>query len=455
MKKNIILTSLLFLYFNLFSISPLLELCNLSLEHNLEVQSQRNNLDSTLKNKKLNFTGFMPQVSIYSKAYYHQDGIEFTEPEYAGFEVSVSQFLPWGLTVYLEPEFLWIKNDSEKDEYIKQHILSLDISQSLLPAAFYFGRKNPYFSIPENQVQIADYNLCIREYSILDSILNSIINLRINDRNTKLAELNLCLCEKKYNAALLLEQKGNINKVVFFQQQQKLMEAKNNLNNLLDSKKSLIQDLQSLCGFTLSVEELELLFEDLYRSEDLFLEFSDNFEFWNYEYYVNLRRQEQKLNYENMKSEYLINKENYAPKLIASVECDYSSDTNHSFEVSLGFDLSNTLNKNKLQLKKKFKNNESLYLEESKQNEQFYKSKIDSYKSRFVKLMDENQSLESEVENMKKIYSDYNELYIQNKCSEVDFLEVKNTCFQLMYRYENNKDLINYYELLLNMELSR
>lgn len=454
-KKIMILVSLLFLSLNIYSLSSFVDLCNRSLNNNLELKEYRENVTKATRNKKLNYTNFLPSIGIYSKVYYEQDGIEFLKPGYTGLTLELSQFLPWGLNVNLEPEFLYIKENSKENDYIKQHILTMELTQSLLPAAFYFGRKNPYFSIPEKEMKITDYRYFSKEYSILDSLLNAVMNLRSNVRSIEIAGLNLEMCEKKYNAAYLLEQKGNINKAVYFQQKQYLLDAKNNLNNLLVSQKSILQTLQTLGGFTFSMEELVLMIDDLFYSEDIFTDFLENFDFWNYEYYIDLEKKQKNLSLENMKSNYLISREQYAPKMYAAVECDYTSDTNHNFEISLGFDLSSVLNKDKLQLKKNFKNSEALFKEEMNQDNEFYKSTIKSYESRFIKLMDENQALETEVMEMEKIFLDYNKLYKNNKCSELDFLEVKNIYYQLVYKFDNNKDLINYYELLLNMELSR
>lgn len=455
-KKSILILLLLISPMSLFCQNVFIDLCNKALEHNLQVQTARLNAEKNKKQHQLLFTQYLPMIELNSEISYEESKFNLEYPESAGVSGTITQRFPWGAWMVAKPGFYYIKkDDNDKNEYESLVRLSVELSQSLSPAFLHFGQANAELNLPKIYRKQSDNSLLYEEYSLLDSMLSLIMRIRRNERNLKLAQSNLDLIQKRFKVTEELMTSRSLNQINFYNERQNLFNAKNNLENSMDTRNQLMNELQQITGISLNEDEKIILIEELCSLENYFLDFQWYFGFWNFYYSKNLRLQQSEIKLERIKSEFNLAKQDFAPRLILAADWNYDKIDGHSVQASIGFDISNLWNSEKLRLKKEYKKESGIALEEKLQGEKLLEEVTHNYEKALERCMVENQNLEIELKDMEQFYNDYSKLYSLKQCSELDFLQAKNAWLQTVYEFENNTEILNYYKLLLKVDLSQ
>lgn len=454
MKKTVFSIIFISLFGLCYSQSSFIDLCNLSLEQNHSLKVSAYEMEKARKNRKLLFTNYFPEFSFYSAIQYDEKDFQFDAPQSLQFYGEIKQYLPWGTSFYAQPVFGFQKNtlDMTYEPYAK---LSIDIAKSMFPYFLDFKSKNPEKILLQNDLTQKQILKLSDEYELLDSLLQIIMNLKKIYRNISMEEMKLELYQKELGSIEELISKGNLSKVSFFSQQQQVLQVKSNLENYKNNKKNEVLKLKQILGFSISDDELEALLIEICNSDENFLHFRNEFSYWNLLYKIQLEESKLNLRMENLKSGYVYKRQSNAPSLNISLDCTYDSIEGHKIEASIGFDFSKLLQSEKLIQRKDFYEQEKLLKEEKAQNLEYTKELYLSYQRAYDKLFEENEIIKNELSFLEKIYLDYCELFSAKKCSELDFLQIRNTYYQMYYELENSIDRLNYYKLLLNMELSK
>lgn len=361
-----------------FANNCVLSLCDKALENNFELKQYKLNNQKALYAQKTVFLNYLPQFSFFSGVNYTQHKFDLSYPESTSVYGSISEYLPFGATLQIEPGFYYIKYDQDTNDYESATTISLEYSQSLLPSWINLCIKNPETSLVKNAKKSSDYDLLAKEYQILDSMLALVIQIRNNERQFIMAKYNVELYTTRYEAMNELTKQGNQTKANFFTERQNLLNAKNTLDSITEKRKSLFCELQELIGFTLQEKDMDNLYTQLLNDFSWAINFNHKYWFWNFLYAWDIQFRKSAIQEENLKLTFYLEKQNYAPKLILNLEADYNYEENHSFAANIGFDFSECFSSKNLSLKNDYKKQKAMLQEENEQSKKLLSELLSS-----------------------------------------------------------------------------
>lgn len=455
MKK--IISILLFLYTIPVSAESFFQLlCSTFYKENLSIKKDfmEEKLYRIRKNEQ--YIKVLPKINLYGSLYYSEENFEKEYPEYAKLWTEINQDFLWGSKLSLTGEFSYnnISEEDNKYEYEGQTSVSATFIQSMAPYIFSFPIKNPEFYINKLNYLSTVAKVKYDSFNIINKFLLTYLDYKELKRQIEIKYKNLIYYEELFSSEKQLYDAEKGSYINLYDKNQKLLSEKNEYENLKKQEEQFILAFQEFCNYMLTFQETKTLLE---KSEseawaDIFFDF---FPEWNIDNFFDYEQQINNYDLDKIKTQFLYNRQTYAPKIILSASCSYNSTNKHNFELCVGFDFSSVFTPENLNLKKEYNLQKQILLDSI----QLKVKKNDDLKNTYLQNLKyfnlKSDQLSERLDFAETLYKDYEDLYRSGKCSKLDLMSAELNYLQIKNELMNNNDKIFYYNLLLKVEISK
>lgn len=467
MKKSLFL--LLFLVgFNLYSktteksseieINSFTSLCNYGLENNINIKSKKIDYIASQKEVTGSYLSYIPKFNIVGGIEYSEnEKIDLYKPENFFGQIDIIQNIPGIGELEIIPLYKRIKTTSKKNNdnpysYFNYYDLSVNFTQSIVPYWYGFNFHNPKTYIPKNNRLLRELDLLSEEFNFLKSVITIMNDIKQCYYCIEILEKKLVLYNKIYDSYMNLYNNQNGNSNSLFSTLEKISSTKKELDEIIRKKDSNIISLKHSINFTKDTKDFENIIKKCITEENWYEDFKKEFNYWNYDYICEIEVNKIMLNKEIEYSEYLLERQNLAPQFYLKGNVNYSKETNHNFEVQIGFDFSPLVDSKKVSYKYEHKEKCNLLEEQIETLKQNNIEEKKSYEEVLSNKTKEYSLMSKDLENRKKIFSDYNFLYNEKKCSEIELLQSELSFMEFKFELNELENDINFYKLLLSKD---
>lgn len=449
--KKIILFMLLSLSAKLYcQDSTLLFMCQEALKNNMQIKQAEENYISAKKYYTASFFQYMPMFILEGDSSFYkmdfkklrEEKTEFVIPDYYSANGTVYQKIPGGAELRVTPVY-----DSNNTAGV-----SVYYSQSLFPYWLKFGAKNPDLYSGKLQKKMAAENLEMSKHEILDAMIQYFINYRDLRNRINLAEEKLELYRQVAENYSVINRSGEGSYQDYFTAQQNSYGAAMELKGLAVQRELLEKEILDFINTQGVTKESSFFFEKILTENNWAENFKNEYE-WNYEQTISSVIEQVKINTAYMDSNFLKLRQNLSPSLTLSADCYVEKEGNHSFDVSVGLNLSQLFSPEKLTYRSEYKRKKKLQNEineititsllDSKKNKE---KELDVLKEKLIYLNEQKDFIEN-------YYKDSIQLYAERQMSALEFTQIKIAVKEVENNEKHLKDLINYYQLLLNFNV--
>lgn len=453
MKKSLLVISIIiFSSFCAFSETELENLWLKAKKHSVDLQSAKYSLgyaESSLKYKRSlyplslsssvnsSFNDTYENLAWYTTSSTASVNVSKKNPFGNSVSAGISYSINRGILNYSAKDI-----DSDNIGYSQNPSVNLSINQSLMPA-FDAGIKDPNTEILRKNIRSASFTKDSAEKQLIEDVTYYYIQARCNARLLEKYKQYVAFYDLKIESAKELLGKSKISSSELWKVENKKWEYYQDYIEVLNSKESINMNLRNLCGESSGDSTTESVLPE------------SGIELFPY----NPSKENIANEIEILKLKNVLNRQDTAPFLTIGGTFSEATKTNKDFHInyieeknyfnwtfSLGVTFSEFFSPSKKLEKQLYKNNLSIYGEKLKNITEETENRKKNYEEIITLYERQLQHVLKLYENRIHLEKDYDQLFKDGKCSQIEMKEIQLNTLESECIYKNLNDNLWFYK---------